>query len=165
MDQILRGLLKSQEPEQVRRELVNRIKQLASRSNSTRVIHEIFNITTAVILGDDVAFNVDICKDVYCEWARYNRSSLASFWTLDYLDLLLDGKSRNTANIMWLLYVTFPELVGAPEFKNYCKLVHDRITGFTRENPSFAIMVMLCKFLIKFKQCIPQVKYNNFLFS
>ena len=68
MDQILKGILRSEQQDAVKRGVIQKIQQQASHPQNEQVVMGILQECLEQILNSSSAFNISVCKEVSLDY-------------------------------------------------------------------------------------------------
>ncbi|XP_013402266.1 ubiquitin carboxyl-terminal hydrolase 38-like [Lingula anatina] len=156
MEQILRGVLASDKPEPLKRALFNMIAEKGKLVQQVGSISEVLNISMHCVIDGKTQVEYEEGLKIYISWARHNRATFEHFFTKEVLLSLLSGQYQNSGALVDLIHESMRILQASPSFMHLSQIIAVKGASFVREHPDAEVVGKFAKFLLEFRNCIPQ---------
>lgn len=163
MDQILRGILKSCQPDLVKKTFLERVASAANNNESTAVTNEIFvgilQASSDCILSSNSKLERKLCQEIYVSWVNSHPDKIWVFFTPTVVQYWLGCQFPDSCQVIWLMDQTMNGIRSQSSNSNLCvlQMIQLEIPAFLkRNNTNYHAVVDLCKFLSEHRICIPK---------
>ncbi|XP_053399268.1 ubiquitin carboxyl-terminal hydrolase 38-like isoform X2 [Mercenaria mercenaria] len=156
MDVILKGILSSNHPYNIKRDLLIKIAEKGSSSQSSGTVQSVLELTVKWFLEGDSDLQCDYGLEIYKSWARHNLVTFEEFFNKDYLLTILSKKYRNSGNVGILLTESMKLLQRTSMFRQHCTVIEAKAVSYVKEHPYIECLTNFAEFLLEFKECVPK---------
>lgn len=156
MDAILNGILTSQHPDALKKQLITKVTENSSKPQPVRVIRSVLEISSSWFLQGESDIALTEGLQVYKSWAKYNLTTFEAFFDREFLLSLFSYKGKHEANAVLLLEVSMELLQRSSSYSAHVHVVEAKAISYVREHPSIDCLTNFVNFLFKFKECLPK---------
>lgn len=156
MDAILNGILTSQHPDALKKQLITKVTENSSKPQPVRVIRSVLEISSSWFLQGESDIALTEGLQVYKSWAKYNLTTFEAFFDREFLLSLFSYKGKHEANAVLLLEVSMELLQRSSSYSAHVRVVEAKAISYVREHPSIDCLTNFVNFLFKFKECLPK---------
>lgn len=156
MDAILNGILTSQHPDALKKQLITKVTENSSKPQPVRVIRSVLEISSSWFLQGESDIALTEGLQVYMSWAKYNLTTFEAFFDREFLLSLFSYKGKHEANAVLLLEVSMELLQRSSSYSAHVHVVEAKAISYVREHPSIDCLTNFVNFLFKFKECLPK---------
>lgn len=156
MDAILNGILTSQYPDALKKQLITKVTENSSKPQPVRVIRSVLEISSSWFLQGESDIALTEGLQVYKSWAKYNLTTFEAFFDREFLLSLFSYKGKHEANAVLLLEVSMELLQRSSSYLAHVHVVEAKAISYIREHPSIDCLTHFVNFLFKFKECLPK---------
>lgn len=153
MDTILKGLILSENPDNVKKDLLNKIAAQGGKDQSSSMVEAVLSLTAKWHLEGQTQFQQQHGLEIYMSWAKENLDVFKHFFNKEFLLNLL---SKKHSNVGLLLRESMRILQVTPIFRNHCTVIEAKSVSYVRENATLECLTNFAEFLLEFKECIPK---------
>ena len=153
MDTILKGLIVSENPDNIKKDLLNKIASQAGRDQAPGMVEAVLDLTAKWYLESQSPLHQHYGREIYTSWARHNVQLFEQFFNKE---LLLHVLSKRNANAGLLLLESMKILQVTSLFRNHCTIIEAKAVSYVREHPVLECLTNFSEFLLEFKECIPK---------
>ncbi|KAL3879797.1 hypothetical protein ACJMK2_032080 [Sinanodonta woodiana] len=156
MDAILKGILMSSHPDNVKKQLMEKVASQGSSPHPVSVISSVLQLMSQVYIEGQSEFERNQALYVYINWAKYNMTVFEEFFSKDLLLVLLSKKYKSEPNAVSLIHYAFRLLQPTLGITNYMMIVEAKAVEYVREHPYMPCLKNFADLLMEFKDCIPK---------
>lgn len=153
---ILKGILVSNHPDNIKRDLLIKIAEKGSSSQSAGTVQSVLELTAKWYLEGDSELQCSHGLEIYRSWARHNLVTFEEFFNKDYLLALMSKKFKNSGNVGILLTESMRLLQRTSMFRQHCTVIEAKALGYVKEHPYIECLTSFAEFLLEFKECVPK---------
>uniref|UniRef100_A0A131YZV4 Ubiquitin carboxyl-terminal hydrolase n=1 Tax=Rhipicephalus appendiculatus TaxID=34631 RepID=A0A131YZV4_RHIAP len=159
MHHILRGIVKSDSPEEVKRNLIeNKLIPAASKPMNLNDCQSLLEVSWDLAISGDNGFLQNGGIQVFTAWCKHHRNALTRFFTHSHLTTALTSPEViHKDKMLQLVAVVLTNIEDNPAFPKMCCVVQthcvDYLDGCTEALSVTCAMVSL---LERFPQCVPK---------
>lgn len=161
MDEVLSGIISSNYPEKLKKQLIQKIALSGSQPQTVKQIRSVLELTCKWYLEGDSPLALSEGLSVYKSWAKYNLSTFEEFFNRDFVLNLLSTKFKCDDNVPILLQESMKMLQTSAIFTNHQKIIEAKAISYIREHPSIKCLTNFIQFLMENKECIPKGEFRS----
>ena len=161
MDRILQGIIISNHPDPMKRQLIEKIAQKGQESHPASLVRSVLEICADWFLDGTSELTVTSGLQVYLQWSKHDESTLETFFDREFLLILLEKKFRNLANVPILLQESMRLLLKTQIFQNHIQVIQAKAIKFTEEHVDMKCLSNFVMFLDEFRDCIPTGDFTS----
>ena len=156
MDSILKGILESQHPDAVKKNLLQKIAEKGSQTHTTDAILSVLDLTSKWYLDGETELKTIHGFNVFLSWAKYNKTTFEQFFSKDYMLGLLSKKCRNQGHVPLFILECIKILQTSTVYRHYCSVIELKSSNYIREHPFLECLKNFSALLLEFSECIPK---------
>lgn len=153
MDTILKGLILSDNPDNIKKDLLNKIATQGGRDQTPGMVEVVLELTAKWYLDGKSQLQQHHGLEIYRSWAKQNVEIFEQFFNKDFLMTLLSKRYESAG---FLLAESMRILQVTPTFRSHCTIIEVKAVSYVREHPLLECLTNFCEFLLEFKECIPK---------
>lgn len=153
MDTILKGLIVSENPDNIKKDLLNKIVAQGGRDQAPGMVEAVLDLTATWFLEGQSPLQQHYGLEIYKSWAKQNVELFEQFFNKE---LLLNVLSKSFPNSGLLLIESMKILQVTSLFRNHCTVIEAKAVSYVREHPVLECLTHFAEFLLEFKECIPK---------
>lgn len=167
MHRILTGIVNSDHPEDVKRNLIeNKLIPVASEPMNASDCQSLLEVSWNLATDGDNEFRQSGGVLVFTAWCQHHKSALAKFFTQSHLIKALTSNSIHKDRMLQLVMAVLVQMEEEPGFPKLCCLVQTRCISLLKENSgSLSVCCSMVDILEHFPQCLPQEEFRGTLCS
>lgn len=159
MDHILEGVLASNHPDPLKRELIQKITEKGQQQHPAGDIRAVLSLATNWVLQGTTELQVSSGFKLFNSWAQHHITALEGFLSRDLLVNFLTKPSRNQANLPLLLTDALNLLQAngvIKVFQQHLKIIEAKSVAFVQENTDIVTVKNYMEMLLKFRESLPK---------
>ncbi|XP_052794346.1 ubiquitin carboxyl-terminal hydrolase 38-like isoform X1 [Mya arenaria] len=158
METILKGILASDHPDSVKRDLLVKIASQGAGQQSMATVLGVLDLTSHWVLEGDSKLYRTYGLDIFRAWAKGQGSKFDEFFNKEFLLTLFSKKFShdNRGMVPVLLKESLKALQTSAMFRNHCTVIEAKATGYVREKLHVDCLTKFADLLLEFKECIPK---------
>lgn len=160
MDVILKGILASNHPEHLKKQLLKKIADKGAQPHTAGTIKSVFELTINWYLENESDFAAQEGLNVLKAWIKSNLTTYEQFFSREYLIGLLSKKCLRENNIPVLIKESF-QLLQPLGLNNHLPVVEAMAINYVQAHPSIIGTANFVGLLKSYKQCIPKGDFTS----
>lgn len=156
MDVILKGILESNHPDAVKKNLLQKIAEKGSQTQTTDAIWSVFDLTSKWVFDGKTELETVHGLKIFLSWAKYNKATFEHFFSKEYLSSLLSKKCKNLGRVPVYLLECMRLLQTAAEYRQHCTVIEEKASNYVREHPFLECLKNFSVLLLEVSECIPK---------
>ncbi|KAK7098092.1 ubiquitin carboxyl-terminal hydrolase 38-like isoform X2 [Littorina saxatilis] len=161
MDHILEGVLKSNHPDSMKRQLIDKIREKGQGQHPANDVKGVLNLSMNWFLQGDTELQVKAGLSLFQGWSQHHVGALEGFLSRDLLVNLITNPSKHQANLPILLTHALQLMRdhGNPKtFQQHLKIVEAKAPTFVQESVDDIVPIKnYLQMLLDFKDNLPKV--------
>ena len=155
MDQILKGVVASGHPENVKKSLIQQLVAKASNSIPEEQCKSIFESGSEWMMNGGTAFVRNMGELVLISWAKHHKAVFQKFFTEDYLLSILADSGNMSKNVVYYIRTSFNLLQHTPQIFSLYTIVRHRAHSWVNENQIIDFCAAVGSLLKDYHHCWP----------
>lgn len=160
MDVLLKGILASNHPEHLKKQLLKKIADKGAQPHTAGTIKAVFELTISWYLENESDFASREGLVVLKTWVRNNLTTYEQFFNRDYLISLLSKKCLREDNIPLLIKESF-QLLQQCNIQNHLSVIEAMAINYVQSHPSVIGTANFVGLLKSYKECIPKGDFTS----
>lgn len=161
MDKIFAGIMRSDYNDKIKKNILDRVTRSGKDPQSVSVVIGIFRICLNLMTEGCDESEQQIGVTVFQSWARYNRSTLESFFTKELLLELLSSQHKYTGGAVLFIHEALNALQNSPKSTFLLQLIEVKSISFIRDHPQVKALKCFCDLLMQYRECIPKGEFTS----
>ncbi|XP_041356896.1 ubiquitin carboxyl-terminal hydrolase 35-like isoform X2 [Gigantopelta aegis] len=161
MDRILQGIIISNHPDPMKRQLIEKIAQKGQEKHPPNVVRSVLEICADWFLDGTCELTVASGLQVYLQWSQHDVSTLETFFDREFLLNLLEKKYRNMANVPILLQESLRLLQKTATFQSHVQVIQAKAIKYMEDHVEMKCLRNFTMFLEEFRDCIPSGDFTS----
>ena len=156
MDVILKGIVDSNHPDSVKKNLLQKIAERGSQVQTTDAVWKVFDLTTKWVLDGDSDLEIVQGFNIFLSWAKHNKATFEHFFHKDYLVSLLSKKYKNLGKVPIYILECMKLLQTCGVYRQHCTVLEAKASNYVREHPFLECLKNFSALLLEITECIPK---------
>ena len=161
MDAILTGVINSEKPDALKKQIVKKICDAGKNGQTVHSIRKIYQITTEWILNGTNPLQREAGWQVFAHWARHNKSTLEEFFTSDFLQHLMSKNYLHQVDAIRLINETLVILQGTPKLPLIYHIIEALSISYLTKYPCYQACSQFALLLQEYKFLIPKGEFTS----
>ncbi|EDO40765.1 predicted protein [Nematostella vectensis] len=155
MDQILRGIVASDHPENVKKSLIQQLVSKAASDIPEEQCNALYEMSCQWMAEGNAGFLGEMGKLLLLSWGKHHKEIFQRFFTETHLINLLESSEKLSPGHINFVRVSFDLLQHTPQIFSLYTLVRHRVHTVLTQNLSIELGAAVCRLLIEYPHCWP----------
>ena len=156
MDVLLKGIIDSDHPDTIKKNLLQKIAEKGSQEQKTDAVWKVLELTTKWFLEGDSELETVHGFNVFLSWAKHNKDVFEHFFHKDYLLGLLSKKCKNVGKVPVYILECVRLLQTCSVYRHHCTILEAKASNYVREHPFLECLKNFSALLLEIPECIPK---------
>ena len=155
MDQILKGVVVSDHPENVKKSLIQQLISTAGNSIEDEQCKAIFEMSSEWFVKGKTHFERETGEMVITSWGKHHKDLFQNFFNEDYLLTFVSNSGNLTADAVNYVRTCFDVLQHSSQIFSLYTIVRHRAHVWIDQEDGIHFTAAVCRLLIDYNHCWP----------
>ena len=155
MDRILKGVVVSDHPENVKKSIIRQLVSTAGNSIEDEQCKAIFEMSSEWLVKGETQFERETGETVLASWAKHHKDLFKSFFNEGYLLTFVSSSENLNSNAVSYVRTCFSMLQHTSQIFSPYTVVRHRAHVWISQEDNIDFTAAVCRLLIEYSHCWP----------